>query len=64
MDNSSLIDITALQTSLHSLGYFFEFMDNTVMPQCQAEELLDMLISLGWSGSSTITGNDTTATCP
>ena len=62
--NTVLTTIANLQ-SLDYIGVSsnLDIYNNTHVPTCEAENLRDHLIALGWGGTSYISGNDDAGTC-
>jgi hypothetical protein len=60
MGNSALTSLAL--PALTSVGEELRISDNTSYPQCASESILAQLVS--FTGTSTIFGNNTTATCP
>ena len=61
-ENEALEDIDAL-FNLTFLGGNLSITGNPNLATCQAENLREYLVSIGWSGNATISGNNSELTC-
>lgn len=61
-ENVALTNLRGL-AALSDLGANLSVTDNTALPTCEATDLVDQLVALGWDGVSTIHGNDDEGAC-
>jgi hypothetical protein len=61
-NNDSLTVLGA--PALTSLGPLLRIVGNAILPNCYATNIRDQLLASGWTGTTQISGNNGTGTCP